>query len=294
MSKKSKKAGAGASAPPTPPRSTRKQAQSSAEMAGERPSASEPSLPDEQMDDPTGRNRPGPVREPEQPKESDKIHAGSSGGAKDFVAGPQSAPEPEDFVAGPQSSEVEDLVGPQEDAPRAGGPAREQAAAKETGRRTDPEPESGQQHSRNGPETGRIDDLTSSFAGGLNEMQDMFTRFFGRYADLRTATDEAQRVSQAAQSACVDGFCAMTEEVHALTRETLDNQREATQAIFTAKSLPEAWEAQYRAMQEAMCCYAEHMRKLNAIGLETLQRAAEPVGEQMTTSFSRFWRQQAL
>lgn len=291
MSKKSKQAGSGAA---TPPRSAdRKSSQAPAEMARERPSASEPSLPDDRMDDPTGRNRPGPVEEPQKPKPSDKIHADTGDDAKDFVAGPQSAPEPEDFVAGPESdSEAEDLVGPQDDAPHAGGPARAQSSGREEerfGQRKEP----GRQEDDGGTRS-RYDERNSTFSAGTDEVQELFTRFFGGYADFRNATDEAQRVTQATQNACVDGFCALTEEFHALTRDALEKNRETTEAMLSAKSLPEAWEAQYRAMQETLRSYAEHMRRLNAIGLETMQRAAEPVGEQMTQSLNRFWRQQAM
>lgn len=270
MSKKSKKAGSGAS---TPPRSPERNERSD-EVAHERPSASEPSLPDDNMDDPTGRNRPGPVEEPRQPDQPDKIHAGSASGGKDFVAGPQPAPEPEDFVVGPEDSETEDLVGPQEDAPRAGGPAQAEPASRG-------EERFGQQNEPRGQEGGgkqqarsAQDDAASSFSGGLDEMQALFTRFLGGgYAGLRDASDQAQRMTQAAQSACVDGFCAMTEELQALTREAVEKNREATRAMLSAKSLPEAWEAQYRAMQDSLRGYAEHMRRLNAIGLETVQRA---------------------
>lgn len=104
MNRKSEQAGGGSA-------SREQQSQRSpsedADIRHERPAASEPSLPDSDMEDPTGSRRPGPVEEPDRPGRPGKIRLDSP----DLPAGSQEENEPED------------LVGPQEDAPRAGGPA---------------------------------------------------------------------------------------------------------------------------------------------------------------------------
>lgn len=106
-------------------------------------------------------------------------------------------------------------------------------------------------------------------------------------ADISLAGKEAARMTEAAVQASLDSAAKVSAELKSFAATAFEHGLHASQTLRSAKSLPEALACQSDYVQKAASSWLDHLEKLNMIGLETIERAFEPLSDQMDAALAK-------